>query len=171
MTKTVHPLPPLDHPDAQVFRDAMAQVASAVQVVTTVGPAGRVGLTATAVASVSDSPPTVLACMARGSRTLAAIEASGVFCINTLPEKLVELAEIFASRRGVEGEARFETARWESLVTGAPVLLDAIAAFDCRVVATHDVASHRIVIGEVVALGGAGHGKGLIYRHRRFTAV
>lgn len=171
MTKTVHPLPPLDHPDAHAFRDAMAQVASAVHVVTTDGAGGRVGLTATAVASVSDAPPMVLVCIARGSRTLAAIEASGMFCINTLPEQLVDLAEIFASRRGIEGEARFGTARWGTLATGAPVLLDAISAFDCRLVATHDAASHRILIGEVVGLGGAGRGAGLIYRHRRFSAV
>ena len=171
MTKTVHPMPTLDHPDAHAFRDAMAQVASAVHVVTADGPGGRIGLTATAVASVSDSPPTVLVCIARGSRTLTAIEASGAFCINTLPEQLVDLAEIFASRRGIEGEARFDTARWGRLATGAPVLLDAVSAFDCRLVATHDVASHRIVIGEVAGLGGAGRGAGLIYRHRRFSAV
>lgn len=171
MTKTVHPLPPLDHPDAHAFRDAMARVASAVHVVTTEGPGGRIGLTATAVASVSDAPPTVLACIAQGSRTLAAIEASGVFCVNTLPEHLVDLAEIFASRRGIEGEARFDTARWGRLATGAPVLLDAISVFDCRVVATHDVATHRIVIGAVAGLGGAGRGAGLIYRDRGFSAV
>ena len=40
-------------PDAPLFRDAMARVASAVHVVTTIGPHGRIGLTATAVASVS----------------------------------------------------------------------------------------------------------------------
>jgi flavin reductase len=172
MTKTVHPLPPaLERPDAAAFRDAMAQVVSAVHVVTTEGPGGRVGLTATAVASVSDSPPTVLACLARASRTLAAIEASGAFCINTLPAHLAELAEIFASRRGIDGDARFMTARWGTLATGAPVLLDAISAFDCRLVAAHDIASHRILIGEVAGLGGAGQGASLIYRQRLFGSV
>ncbi|MCO5092232.1 flavin reductase [Bosea sp. (in: a-proteobacteria)] len=175
MTKTVHPMPPLEpsdaHPDAPAFRDAMARVASAVHLVTALGPEGRIGLTATAVASVSDAPPTVLACIARGSRTLAAIETSGTFCVNTLPESLAELAEIFASRRGIEGEARFATARWGRLVTGAPVLLDAVSAFDCRLVAAHDVASHRILIGEVAGLGGAGPGPGLIYRGRRFGSA
>ena len=39
-----------------------------------------------------------------------------------------------------------------------------VSAFDCRLVATHDVASHRIVVGEVAGLGGAGRGAGLIYR-------
>lgn len=172
MTKTVHPLPPAtERPDAVAFRDAMAQVVSAVHVLTTEGPNGRVGLTATAVASVSDSPPTVLACIARASRTLAAIEASGSFCVNTLPAHLAELAEIFASRRGIEGEARFMTARWGRLATGSPVLLDAISAFDCRLVATHDIASHRILIGEVVGLGETGRGTGLIYRDRQFGSV
>lgn len=172
MTKTVHPLPPaIERPDAAAFRDAMAQVVSAVHVVTTQGPAGRVGLTATAVASVSDSPPTVLACIARASRTLAAIEASGVFCVNTLPAHLAELAEIFASRRGIDGEARFMTARWGTGATGAPVLLDAVSAFDCRLVATHDIASHRVLIGEVVGIGGEGRGAGLIYRGRHFGSA
>ena len=172
MTKTVHPLPSaLERSEPPAFRDAMAQVVSAVHVVTTLGAEGRTGLTATAVASVSDAPPTVLACLAQSSRTLAAIEASGVFCINSLPADLIELAEIFASRRGIDGEARFATARWGTLATGAPVLLDAVSAFDCRLVATHDIATHRILIGEVAGLGGTGRGASLIYRGRRFGAV
>jgi flavin reductase len=162
-------------PDAVLFRDAMARVASAVHVVTTIGPEGRVGLTATAVASVSDSPPTVLVCIARPSSTLAVIEASGVFCINTLPGNYEELAEVFASRRGIDGEARFASRHWSRILTGAPVLSEAVAAFDCRLVAAHDIASHRILIGEVVGLGGDGQeaagATSLIYRKRRFEAV
>jgi flavin reductase (DIM6/NTAB) family NADH-FMN oxidoreductase RutF len=160
-------------PEAALFRDAMARVASAVHVVTTRGPQGRVGLTATAVASVSDAPPTVLVCVAKLSRTLAVIEASGVFCVNTLPGDDLDLAEIFASRRGIEGEARFATRDWSALTTGAPALSGAVAAFDCRLVAAHDVATHRILIGEVVGLGGAAAppGTSLIYRQRGFEAV
>lgn len=172
MTKTIQPGPRLASGlEAPAFRDAMAQVASAVHIVTTLGPAGRAGLTATAVASVSDSPPTVLACIEKSSRTLAVIEASGLFCVNTLPGGFEELAEIFAGRSAIHGEARFETARWGALETGAPVLHEALAAFDCRLVATHDIASHRIVIGEVVGLAAAGKGGGLIYRRRGFESV
>jgi flavin reductase len=75
------------------------------------------------------------------------------------------------SWRGIDGEARFATARWGTLATGAPVLLDAVSAFDCRLVATHDIATHRILIGEVAGLGGTGLGASLIYRGRRFGAV
>lgn len=174
MSEPVHPVPRAA-PEAALFRDAMARVASAVHLVTTIGPRGRVGLTATAVASVSDSPPTVLVCIARPSRTLAVIEANRVFCVNTLPGHCEDLAEIFASRRGIEGEARFGSHHWSSLTTGAPVLSGAVAAFDCRLVAAHDIATHRILIGEVVGLGGAGRdvtgATSLIYRKRRFEAV
>lgn len=172
MTDTLS-LQPRATPEAAPFRDAMARVASAVHVVTTLGPSGRAGLTATAVASVSDNPPTVLVCIARPSRTLAVIEAAGLFCINTLPGDGLELAEIFASRRGIEGEARFATRDWTTLATGAPVLADAVAAFDCRLTAVQDVATHRILLGEVVGLGGAAvdPGTSLIYRQRGFEAV
>lgn len=158
-------------PDAGAFRDAMAQVASAVHIVTTAGPAGRAGLTATAVASVSDAPPTVLACIEARSRTLAAIRANGVFCINTLPGEEVDLAEIFASRRGIDGEARFASRQWDVLSTGAPLLTGAVASFDCRLVAVHEAASHRILIGEVMGIGPGATGTGLIYRARRFEAI
>ncbi|OZT82212.1 4-hydroxyphenylacetate 3-monooxygenase reductase subunit, partial [Vibrio sp. 03_296] len=55
----------------QDFRDAMSKLAAAVNIVTTGGVAGTVGITATAVCSVSDSPATVLACVNRNSASNA----------------------------------------------------------------------------------------------------
>lgn len=169
MVDAVRALAP--EPDATAFRNAMARLVSAVHIVTTAGAAGRAGLTATAIASVSDAPPMVLACIEARSRTLAAIRDNGIFCINTLAGPDAELAEIFASRRGIDGEARFASPRWGRLASGAPVLDGAIASFDCRLSAIHDAASHRIVIGEVVALGGAAQPNGLVYRDRHFEAL
>jgi flavin reductase (DIM6/NTAB) family NADH-FMN oxidoreductase RutF len=165
------PLPLVPAASGEAYRDAMARLASPVHVVTTAGPTGRIGLTATAVASVSDAPPTVLVCIATGSRTLAAIEANGVFCVNALPGGCDDLAETFAGRRGIDGEARFAGAEWGRLVSGAPVLAAALASFDCRLVAIERVATHSLVLGEVVAVGGAGSGAGLTYRDRRFQTV
>ncbi len=45
------------------FRDAMASLSAAVNVVTTAGEAGRCGITATAVCSVTDTPPSVMVCI------------------------------------------------------------------------------------------------------------
>jgi flavin reductase (DIM6/NTAB) family NADH-FMN oxidoreductase RutF len=169
IVETPSPLAPAASGEA--YRDAMARLASPVHIVTTAGPGGRIGLTATAVASVSDAPPTVLVCIAAASRTLAAIAAGGIFCVNALPGGGDDLAEIFAGRRGIEGEARFSTAEWGRLVSGAPVLATALAAFDCRLVAIERVATHSLVLGEVVAVGGTAPGAGLTYRDRRFEAV
>ena len=50
------------------FREAMSQLGAAVHVVTTAGPAGPAGFTATAVCSVSDQPATLLVCLNRRSQ-------------------------------------------------------------------------------------------------------
>ncbi len=49
------------------FRDAMARLGAAVNVVTSAGPAGRGGFTASAVCSVTDDPPSLLVCLNRSS--------------------------------------------------------------------------------------------------------
>ncbi|MBZ4280826.1 flavin reductase [Mycobacterium tuberculosis] len=41
----------------------MASLSAAVNVVTTAGEAGRCGITATAVCSVTDTPPSVMVCI------------------------------------------------------------------------------------------------------------
>src|SRR6266850_752518 len=49
------------------FREAMSRLGAAVHVITTAGPGGKTGATATAVCSVSDTPPTLLVCINRRS--------------------------------------------------------------------------------------------------------
>ena len=156
------------HPGSVAFRQAMAQVTAAVHVVTTFGSGGRAGLTASAVTSLSDSPPLMLACIHNDSRTLAAIEANGVFCINTLSGADQAVAEVFAGRKGLTGEDRFTVGDWAGLDTGSPVLASSLAAFDCKLVEARTHATHRVIIGEVLAIGGQGAGPGLIYRSRTF---
>ncbi len=151
------------------FRQAMAQVTASVHVITTAaGGLTRAGLTASAVTSLSDSPPLMLACIRTDSNTLTQIEANGIFCINTLSDEDQPIAEAFAGRKGLEGEDRFALGDWGVLVTGAPALATSLNCFDCRVVDIRTMATHRIIIGEVVGLGGKHAGPGLIYRNRLF---
>jgi hypothetical protein len=55
------------------YRDAMACLGAAVNIVTTDGNAGRAGFTASAICSVTDDPPTLLVCMNRGSSAYASV--------------------------------------------------------------------------------------------------
>lgn len=161
-------IPAVQHPGSTAFRQAMAEVTAAVHVVTTCGVNGQAGLTASAVTSLSDSPPLMLVCIHRDSRTLAAIEANGVFCINTLSGSDRIVAEVFAGRKALIGEERFQVGDWAKLETGSPVLATSLVAFDCKLVEARTHATHRLIIGEVLAIGGIGTGDGLIYRNRTF---
>src|SRR5262245_66357120 len=76
---------PLKSVDGATFREAMSRLGAAVHVVTSAGPAGRTGFTATAVASVSDAPPTLLVCLNRRSISAPLPNANRVVCVNTPP--------------------------------------------------------------------------------------
>src|SRR6516164_3844539 len=52
-----------------LFREGMSRLGAAVHVITTAGPGGQAGATATAVCSVSDAPPMLLVCLNRRSQT------------------------------------------------------------------------------------------------------
>src|ERR1700732_690318 len=144
--------------DPARFCDAMSRVAAAVHIVTTDGPAGLAGITATSVASITDEPPMMLFCINKTSPSAARMIANGVFCINTLAPSDEALADIFAGRTGHYLGERFAGGEWTTLVTGAPVLRRAAAAFDCRLVEAKSVMTHFVMIGavEAAALGPEG---------------
>lgn len=66
--------------DVGSFRNAMAMLGGAVSVITTDGVAGRFGFTASAVCSVTDSPPTLLVCMNRSSHSNEHFKHNGTVC-------------------------------------------------------------------------------------------
>src|SRR5215471_8499299 len=125
---------------AAAFRDAMCRLGAAVHVVTSAGPGGKTGFTATAVCSVSDMPATLLVCLNRRSKSAPLVAQNGVFCVNTLGAEEEKLADLFAM-----GE-------WTTLKTGSPVLSSAVIAFDCRTLDVKAVASHNVIFGVVEAV-------------------
>ncbi|TVR06094.1 MAG: flavin reductase [Salinarimonadaceae bacterium] len=155
----------------QTFRDAMSHVAGAVHIVATARDGAPAGFTATAVAAVSDQPPMMLVCANADSETTATILETGNFSINTLAFEDAALAEIFAGRTGVRGAARFEAERWGVLATGAPALERALVTFDCRVVSAGVAATHRLIVGEVVAVREGLRRRALVYRERAFQGT
>lgn len=155
--------------EAQSYREAMARLASAVHLVTTDGPGGRAGFTASAVCSVSDAPPTLLVCLNRESSAHAAFSRNEALCVNTLSASQTRIAGAFAG--GTPMETRFASATWGRLTTGAPVLDGALVAFDCRIVSRTSVGTHDVLFCEVAALADATEGDGLVYAHRRYHAL
>lgn len=153
------------------FREAMSRLGAAVHVITTGGPGGKLGSTATAVCSVSDAPPTLLACLHRSSQTNPAILENGVFCVNTLGEGGAGIADLFAGRTGIGGANRFAKHEWETLSTGSPVLLSAVIAFDCRIIEVRSVGSHNVFFGAVQNVRLGPTGRVLVYHDRAYKQV
>ena len=154
-----------------VFREAMSRLGAAVHVITTAGPGGKTGATATAVCSVSDAPPTLLVCINRRSQTSPIVTENGVFCVNTLGAGGAEIADIFAGRTGVKGTGRFATGDWMVLTTGSPVLASAVIAFDCRIIEVRSVASHNVFFGAVETVRLGPSGPALVYHERAYKRV
>ncbi len=154
-----------------IYREAMARVGAAVHVVTTAGPAGRYGFTASAVTSVTDDPPTLLVCQNRASDANRAFKANGLLCVNTLAAAQERLSAVFAGMTDCDMDGRFAAAEWGTLVSAAPVLAGALVSFDCRIAQVVEVGTHSVLFCEVVALVvGPGH-EGLIYFGRRYHPV
>jgi flavin reductase len=157
--------------DGKMFREGMSNFVAAVSVVTTDGPAGKAGFTATAVCSVSDAPPTLLVCLNRKSGSGPILQANQVFCVNTLSGEDEPVSDMFAGRTGAVKDARFVTGIWSTLKTGAPVLDSAVAAFDCRVVEIRTMGSHNVIFGAVVDVRLNAANPALIYHNRAYKRV
>jgi flavin reductase len=157
--------------EAAQFREAMSRLGAAVHVITTDGPGGKTGATATAVCSVSDAPPTLLMCLNRKSQTNPVVLENGVFCVNTLAAGGADMADIFAGRTGVQGGDRFAVGEWGTLSTGSPVLSSAVIAFDCRITEVRSVGSHNVFFGAIEAVQLGPQGPALVYHERSYKRV
>jgi flavin reductase (DIM6/NTAB) family NADH-FMN oxidoreductase RutF len=142
----------LRHADSGAYRHAMRALSSGVAIIACGEGASRVGCTITSLASLSLAPPTLFVCLARSSSTLVGLRREGAFSISLLAARHEALAHRFSGHGGAQGMRRFDGAEWITMSTGAPVLADAIAAFDCLVEELIERHSHAIVLGAVVSL-------------------
>jgi len=131
---------------ALLFREGMSRLGAAVTLLTSDGAAGRQGMTASAVVSVTDSPPTLIVCVNRAIRCHDLFIENGVLAVNVLGGRHQELSRTFAAKDVAD---RFANDSWVTLSTGAPVLSDAEVAFDCRIVDVRPVGSHSVLTCEV----------------------
>jgi flavin reductase (DIM6/NTAB) family NADH-FMN oxidoreductase RutF len=140
--------------DRQAFFEVMASFPSGVAIVTTVAPDGVPrGLTTTAVCSVSADPPTIVVCVDRGSRTLAALRASRRFVVNFVGEGRSELCMLFASKQ----EDKFARVSWQPTADGMPLLNEDVLAWaECTTVRELEIGDHVLLVAGVED-GGVQH--------------
>ena len=147
--------------DAKSFWRTLGSRATGATVVTTLGgdgPRGFLGLSAT---HVTPDPPTILVSIDNKTTALDGVRSSGHFAVNYLPATALAVAEAFSSK-SVQGADRFAVGEWQTLVSGAPVLKNALGAFDCSVSEIIVRDGVNIVIGRVLVAAIA-DGVPLIY--------
>ena len=155
--------------EASDFRDAMASLTTAVNVITTQGVSGSHGFTASAVCSVTDTPPTLLVCMNQTSRSHEHFIENKVLSVNVLSAHHEPISNTFASK--LCSEERFKQGAWTQLVTGSPILEDALVSFDCEIEEIQRVGTHSVFICRVVAIQQSEQEESLVYFKRGYHQI
>lgn len=151
------------------FRHAMAHLPAAVSIITTDGEAGRCGITASAVCSVTDSPPTVLVCINRNSAMHDVFRKNGHLCVNVLNGDHEKLAMHFSGATKIPMDERFTFDTWR---TGdLPVLDSALVKLQGRIKDCKEVGSHTVMFVELDNIEVSEECDSLIYFNRLFHKV
>ncbi|EKT4505270.1 flavin reductase family protein [Pseudomonas aeruginosa] len=161
---------PIEAPeiDVQIFKEAMADFPAAVTIITTWDDEGRpVGATLSAVSSLSASPPMMLACFDRKSKTLECLTQGKPFLIHVLGEGQQDLAMLFAGKCA----DKFEGIEWKRGELGLPTICDAACALACEVAEVLPGGDHLIVTGHIRHIDHNNQQTPLLYHRRKMFAV
>lgn len=106
--------------------------------------------TAAWIMQASFDPPVLALSVNPGNTSYSVLIAGGSFTVNVLKQGQLELARRFGkfSGRAVD---RLSSVRWRPGRGGAPILHEALAFFDCDVIAELPAGDHRLILGRVVA--------------------
>lgn len=128
------------------FRAALGMFATGVTIMTArTAEGGLVGLTVNSFNSVSLEPPLVLWSLARAAASMLAFSTGSHYAINILAGDQQTLAKRFAAK----GVDRFADVAFLEGVGGAPLLVGAVASFECFNRSRYEEGDHVIFVGEV----------------------
>lgn len=151
------------------FRAMMSTFPSGVAVITTVDQHGSpIGMTCSAVCSVSLRPPLLLVCIKNQSSTLSAIKHRGIFAINLLHEGGREAADLFSSPI----PDRFRHLAWVPTARRALPSLTAHAhtVAECAVRDSRVAGDHTVIFGEVILISAITQTAPLVHGLHQYIA-
>ena len=157
----------MDFPDPKEFRQAVGLLPTGVTVVSAFGAEGPAGATASAVCSLSLVPMMMLACLDRGSRSLAALEGGDRFGISVLSERQRPAAEIFATKS--PQSEKWATVEWSDHL-GVPIAEHSLAHTVCALKEGIPGGDHVIITGDVLEVE-ARPGEPLVYHGGIFRTL
>lgn len=141
------------------LKDAFGKFATGIAVATCVEPDGKFrALTINSFTSVSLDPPLVLWCLENKAAAFPHFMEAESYAVSILRADGEGLSNRFAGH-APEPLSEDEYEIWE---TGAPLLTNRIAGFDCRIDRRHKAGDHVILVGEVVRFDSS-NGAPLVY--------
>jgi flavin reductase (DIM6/NTAB) family NADH-FMN oxidoreductase RutF len=146
----------------------MRRVASTVNVISLNVHGRPMGITATAVSSLSMEPPSLLVCINRAATVHASMADMANFRVNILHRDQEEIARMFADR--TMEDLRF-AAGWEIAADLPPRLIDAQASVLCRRIDHHQFGTHSIFIGVIEGVSVREDVSPLVYWDGRYGAI
>jgi flavin reductase (DIM6/NTAB) family NADH-FMN oxidoreductase RutF len=152
--------------DSKKQRQIMGQFATGVTVASTIVNGQSWGMTANAVTSLSLEPPLVLLAVDRDSKSQEMFQSGGCFALNILAADQQDLSNRFA----FSGPKDFDDLETKTAETGSPILTNALAWVDCRVVDILPGGDHDIFIGEILA-GDLKEGSPLLFYAGRYAEL
>jgi flavin reductase (DIM6/NTAB) family NADH-FMN oxidoreductase RutF len=153
------------------FRAGMRLLAGGVTIVTSKFNGIEAGLTATAVCSLSATPPRLLACVNLSGAAYNIIAQSRLLTVNVLAHDQEELARRFAGQFGESSHERFAHGSWLRNGEAPPVLRDALVSFECSVSEMLIVETHAVMLGDVKAVNRGRPASALLYAEGTFMHV
>ena len=154
-----------------LFLDAMASLSAAVNIITTEGDAGQCGITATAVCSVTYTPPSLIVCINANSAMNPVFQGNGKLCVNVLNHEQELMARHFAGMTGMAMEERFSLSCWQKGPLAQPVLKGSLASLEGEIRDVQAIGTHLVYLVEIKNIILSAEGHGLIYFKRRFHPV
>jgi len=155
--------------DVGQFKSALASFATGVTLATTTGGGDPHGVTANAIMSVSLEPPLVALSIQQGTRMHAALQRGDNFALSVLAREHAEVARYFADSTQPHGAAAFSRFPCRPGITGAPLLDQALAHVDCRIVEAYPAGDHTLYLGQVVYSAIRPDGEALLYFRKHFV--
>ncbi|ULE32631.1 flavin reductase family protein [Mycobacterium sp. IDR2000157661] len=153
------------------FRSAMRCLAAGVTIISTSGSEGPLGITATAVTSLTPDPASVLCCVNKNLSVSNAIRESRRFGLNVLRVEHRGLAARFAGMGGIRGTAKFGEGAWVQTASGVPALADSLVSLDCSLDRAIEAGTHHILIGLIAEVRIGGRGDPLVYCDGTFASL
>jgi flavin reductase (DIM6/NTAB) family NADH-FMN oxidoreductase RutF len=136
--------------EPEALKEAMRAWMTGVAIVTGRYEEAFHGMTANSFNSLALDPPTVLVALRHRTRTQQLVRKGQIFGVSILDIHQLGLAKRFAGQYD-QDRPRFEGVDTFQMETGAPLISNAIAYLDCKVVKDFDIGDTTVFIGEVLA--------------------